>query len=172
MNLHRFSALNARETGLLIRDEQVLREIENWVSALSQDIPYNIIPGSEGRQVTAVPIGKGFCIGCEGEPNFIEFDPKRPFCSSAGHDFSTATGFRCHKCGELSETNHDAPFCPMHTGYCIGCKVNPKVIEFDPEKPFCSSAGHDFSTATGFRCHKCGESSETNRESPLCPLHP
>ena len=115
MNLHRFSALNARETGLLIRDEQVLREIENWVSALSQDIPYNIVPGSEGRQVTAVP---------------------------------------------------------MHTGYCIGCKVNPKVIEFDPEKPFCSSAGHDFSTATGFRCHKCGELSETNRESPLCPLHP
>ena len=171
MNLTQFSALNSRETGLLIRDEQVLREIEDWVSTLSQDMPNNVVLGSEGGQVTAVPLGQGFCIGCEGELNFIEFNSEKPFCSSAGHNFSRDSGFRCHKCGNSAETNHDAPFCPMHTGYCIGCKVIPKVIEFNPEKPFCSSAGHDFSTATGFRCHKCGESAETNRESPLCPVH-
>ena len=114
-----------------------------------------------------------YCIACEDEATLIKFNLKLPFCTSGIHDFNTAVGLRCHNCAIPAETSRNKSLCQqcitsLNYGYCIACEVEPNVVEFNPLRPFCSFGSHDFSTATGLRCHRCGKQSETTRESPMC----
>lgn len=140
--------------------------------------------GKSGRTSRKVSLCKdctkdmrsSYCIACEDEATLIKFNLKLPFCTFGIHDFNSAVGLRCHYCAKSAKTSRNKSICQqciasMNYGYCIACEDEPNIVEFNPLRPFCSFGIHDFNTAVGVRCHRCGESFNTSRQAPMCPAH-
>ena len=121
MNLTESSTNNAREIGLVVGDEAVMREIQRYIRERVAPLAYslgNLVDANVARSVpepssAGTLIGVGFCIRCGGR---IAFDRDRPLCEG---DYETWAKRRnpdyeescCHSCGRPDATTYARPLC-------------------------------------------------------------
>ena len=139
MNLVETSASHSREVGLLIKDSQLRREVDEYIRSLADadSIPdragwpgastaaNNHVnrnahrqrrPQSPATVRTANDIvrhiaNSGYCIEC-GNP--INFTIERPLCSQCYSRYGrNGTHKICHQCGEPHQSKLSEPLCPV-----------------------------------------------------------
>ena len=191
MNLHQHSALNSREVGLLIRDEDLRTQIAGFVQSLSSSQNLNQIsamldrindPQSPRSSSSVV----WYCIACRRVTQ--EYSPNHPFCQACvgtvfprkndgtpdydDQNVRATAQLYCYVCGDKHEQIYfECPMCTVcvteHRGFCVGCKrplddVSDTFVRCKP----C----YDENAEPKF-CHFCGKANPSNHYTRCWECH-